>query len=123
MRGPMADLSIADRLRAAEPASRPIRDLIARLTAAELFRGARAGGRPIGAAALVDFAITGLSFDSRRVSPGQLFIAVRGEHVDGHEFVESAAARGAVAAVVEQPVAAADVPQLVVRNTQRVEPL
>src|SRR5437762_9287969 len=119
MRGPMADLSIADRLRAAEPASRPIRDLIARLTAAELFRGARAGGRPIGAAALVDFAITGLSFDSRRVSPGQLFIAVRGEHVDGHEFVESAAERGAVAAVVEQPVAAADVPQLVVRNTQR----
>ncbi len=44
----------------------------------------------------------GYSIDSRTVGPGQLFFAVKGERLDGHEFVESALARGAVAAVVRQ---------------------
>jgi UDP-N-acetylmuramoyl-L-alanyl-D-glutamate--2,6-diaminopimelate ligase len=115
----VADISIADRIRAAEPSPRWVRDLVARLTVADQFHGARADGRPIGAAALGDLAISGLSYDSRAVGPGQLFVAVRGEHADGHEFVAAAASQGAVAALVEQPVPAADLPQLVVRNTQR----
>jgi UDP-N-acetylmuramoyl-tripeptide--D-alanyl-D-alanine ligase len=44
---------------------------------------------------------TGYSIDSRTVAPGDLFFAVRGEHLDGHEFVASALGGGAVAAVVE----------------------
>src|ERR1700683_160592 len=44
----------------------------------------------------------GYSIDSRTVGPGQLFLAVKGERLDGHDFVESALARGAVAAVVRR---------------------
>lgn len=39
--------------------------------------------------------------DSRDVTPGALFVAVRGEHVDGHDFVSDAVRRGAGAVVVE----------------------
>ena len=44
---------------------------------------------------------TGYSIDSRTLRPGDLFFAVRGERLDGHDFVEAALAKGAVAAVVE----------------------
>jgi len=44
----------------------------------------------------------GYSIDSRTVGPGQLFFAVKGERLDGHDFVESALERGAVAAVVRR---------------------
>ncbi len=45
---------------------------------------------------------TGYSIDSRTVAPGQLFFAVKGERLDGHDFVEQALERGAVAAVVRK---------------------
>jgi UDP-N-acetylmuramoyl-tripeptide--D-alanyl-D-alanine ligase len=44
----------------------------------------------------------GYSIDSRTVAPGELFFAVRGERLDGHDFVTAAFARGAVAAVVSR---------------------
>lgn len=52
---------------------------------------------------------TGFEIDSRRVQPGQCFVALPGERVDGHRFVASAAAQGAVAAIVRtlQPVSVA----------------
>jgi UDP-N-acetylmuramoyl-tripeptide--D-alanyl-D-alanine ligase len=40
------------------------------------------------------------SIDSRTIGPGQLFFAVKGERLDGHDFVEEALEKGAVAAVV-----------------------
>src|ERR1700691_5970150 len=40
------------------------------------------------------------SIDSRTTVPGQLFFAVQGERLDGHDFVEQALEKGAVAAVV-----------------------
>ncbi len=43
----------------------------------------------------------GYSIDSRTVFPGELFFAVRGERLDGHDYVEAALDKGAVAAVVE----------------------
>lgn len=43
---------------------------------------------------------TGYSIDSRTISSGDLFFAVRGERMDGHDYVEAALANGAVAAVV-----------------------
>jgi UDP-N-acetylmuramoyl-tripeptide--D-alanyl-D-alanine ligase len=46
--------------------------------------------------------ITGVSHDSRRVHPGDLFVAIRGERVDGHAFLPAALAAGAVAALIEQ---------------------
>ena len=42
----------------------------------------------------------GYSIDSRTIRPGELFIAIRGERKDGHEFVPQAFERGAVAAIV-----------------------
>ena len=44
--------------------------------------------------------ITGISFDSRTTAPGDVFIALTGELVDGHDFVEQAFERGAVAALL-----------------------
>ena len=42
----------------------------------------------------------GYSIDSRTVTPGELFFAVRGDRLDGHDYVVAAAKRGALAAVV-----------------------
>ena len=50
--------------------------------------------------------ITGISFDSRTTAPGDVFIALTSELVDGHDFVEQAFERGAVAALVERWVSA-----------------
>jgi UDP-N-acetylmuramoyl-tripeptide--D-alanyl-D-alanine ligase len=47
--------------------------------------------------------IKGISTDSRQIQPGQLFVALQGENFDGHKFVASAIAKGAVAAVVSKP--------------------
>jgi UDP-N-acetylmuramoyl-tripeptide--D-alanyl-D-alanine ligase len=44
----------------------------------------------------------GVSTDSRKVVPGSLFVAIEGEHFDGHDFVDAAAAQGAVAAIVSK---------------------
>jgi UDP-N-acetylmuramoyl-L-alanyl-D-glutamate--2,6-diaminopimelate ligase len=43
--------------------------------------------------------ITGLEYDSRRVVPGQIFVAIRGESTDGNRYIDAAIARGAVAIV------------------------
>ncbi|MGA9565620.1 MAG: UDP-N-acetylmuramoyl-tripeptide--D-alanyl-D-alanine ligase [Candidatus Korobacteraceae bacterium] len=45
---------------------------------------------------------TGYSIDSRTLQPGDLFFAVSGERLDGHEFVDAALANGAVATVVRR---------------------
>ena len=41
--------------------------------------------------------------DSRRVKQGSVFVAVKGAHVDGHAFLDSALAKGAVGVVLEEP--------------------
>lgn len=48
-----------------------------------------------------DVAVTAVTADSRRVTPGTLFVAVRGLTVDGHDYVESAIAAGAVAVLAQ----------------------
>ena len=48
--------------------------------------------------------ITGVESDSRAIAPGNLFIALKGERVDGHDFLGAAAKNGAAAALVEHPV-------------------
>jgi UDP-N-acetylmuramoyl-L-alanyl-D-glutamate--2,6-diaminopimelate ligase len=54
-----------------------------------------------------DPSVTGLAYDSRRVKPGYVFIAMRGETSDGNQFIDRAIANGAVAVVsdstAEQP--------------------
>lgn len=48
--------------------------------------------------------IATVSIDSRKMEPGALFVAIRGETFDGHHFLKEAAAGGAVAALVHSPV-------------------
>ncbi len=48
--------------------------------------------------------ITGIAYDSRRVSPGDLFVAVQGLRVDGHHYIADAVANGAAAVAVEPTV-------------------
>src|SRR2546430_375293 len=45
--------------------------------------------------------VTGVGTDSRDTSAGELFVALRGERFDGHQFIEAARTRGASAALVE----------------------
>jgi UDP-N-acetylmuramoyl-tripeptide--D-alanyl-D-alanine ligase len=48
--------------------------------------------------------ITEAAIDSRQIIPGGLFVAIPGEHVDGHDYVAQAFQAGAVAALIERPV-------------------
>src|ERR1051326_8215253 len=50
------------------------------------------------------FEVTGVTFDSREVRPGDLFVAMPGTVHDGHKFVDGAFASGAAGAIVSQPV-------------------
>jgi UDP-N-acetylmuramoyl-L-alanyl-D-glutamate--2,6-diaminopimelate ligase len=107
--------SIAERISSAEPAEpAPIAALIDRLTAEGRVRGARRDGRPIGVAGIRDVLVRGVTQDSRAVMDGALFVAVPGLHVDGHDFLDAAASRGAAAAIVERPVPHVALPQLLV---------
>lgn len=58
-----------------------------------------------------------VSTDSRQIGAGDLFVALRGERYDGHEFIAEVAAKGAVAAIVEAAVDCA-LPQLVVPDSR-----
>ena len=51
---------------------------------------------------LSDAEITGVSYDSRLVAPGDLFVAIPGTRADGHDFLSLALQRGAVAAIVSK---------------------
>lgn len=65
---------------------------------AEIVGGRLSGAEP---ATLVRGSV---EFDSREVSPGGLFLALPGEHVDGHDYVAAATAAGAAASLVTRPV-------------------
>lgn len=54
--------------------------------------------------------------DSRLVQPGDIFVAIRGEQMDGHEFVEKAHQQGAALALVERRIES-EIPQVIVQNT------
>jgi UDP-N-acetylmuramoyl-tripeptide--D-alanyl-D-alanine ligase len=62
----------------------------------------------------------GVSTDSRTLAAGELFVAIRGERFDGHQFLAAAKARGAAAALVDERYAGeAPLPLLVAEDTRR----
>ena len=63
--------------------------------------------------------ITGVAIDSRKVLPGNLFIATRGAANDGHDFIGAALARGATAVVVEHDVPAVGTTVVQVTDSRR----
>jgi UDP-N-acetylmuramoyl-tripeptide--D-alanyl-D-alanine ligase len=71
-----------------------------------------AGGRLAGG----DRTFDSIAIDSRILTPGALFVALKGEQVDGHDFAAAAAARGASSLLVDRELAI-DLPQVIVRDT------
>jgi len=70
--------------------------------------------RATGGTASSPFEVTGVTFDSREVGPGDLFVAMPGTVHDGHKFVGAAFEAGAAGAVVSQPV---EGPHVLVEDT------
>jgi UDP-N-acetylmuramoyl-L-alanyl-D-glutamate--2,6-diaminopimelate ligase len=102
---------LARLLAAAEPAPRPLADLVERV---------RGAGQLAGLVGDTDAVVVGaIGHDSRVARPGSLFVAVAGDHDDGHRFAAAAVAAGAVALVVEHPIDGLGVPQLVVQRSRR----
>jgi UDP-N-acetylmuramoyl-L-alanyl-D-glutamate--2,6-diaminopimelate ligase len=65
-------------------------------------------------AAPADVPVRRLAEDSRRIGPGDVFVAVRGASADGHDHAAAAVARGAVAVLAERPLPGLGVPVVVV---------
>ena len=77
---------------------------------------AATGGRLAG-----NWAASGVSIDSRSLQPGDLFVALRGDRFDGHDYVRLALEAGAAAAMVDRAITglAGDTPLLIVADTLR----
>ena len=70
--------------------------------------------------------IGSIAYDSRRVSLGALFVCIKGDKFDGHEFVDGAVQNGACALVVDDPnriPTSIGVPTIVVRNARHALPV
>ena len=62
---------------------------------------------------------TRIATDTRTIKAGDIFLALTGDNFDGHDYIELAASKGAVAAIVSKPVATAhSIGQLVVSDTR-----
>ncbi len=78
--------------------------------AAGVTEGRTSGGNPV---------FAGVSTDSRTLRPGELFVALRGEHFDGHAFLAQAKAAGACAAMVDRAYGGEyPIPVLIVADTK-----
>ncbi len=66
-----------------------------------------------------DVKFTGCNTDTRQITPGTIYVALRGENFDGHKFVSAAQENGASAVIVEQVVADCNLPCLCVADTRK----
>jgi len=66
-----------------------------------------------------DVPVDAITQDTRALAPGSLYVALRGERFDGHDFAADAVARGAVALLVERPLDLPGVPQVLVEDGER----
>ena len=65
----------------------------------------------------LDRSVFGIATDTRSLKSQELFVALVGENFDGHDFVELAKERGAIAVIVNRPITSLDLPQFVVKDT------
>jgi UDP-N-acetylmuramoyl-L-alanyl-D-glutamate--2,6-diaminopimelate ligase len=63
--------------------------------------------------------ITGIAIDNRNIQPGDLFIALKGDFADGHDFISDAIKRGAVAVVGDRGISDLSVPYVRVENSRQ----
>ena len=57
---------------------------------------------PVSIEGPLDREVAGITYDSRRVTPGMIFVAIPGQQVDGHQFINTAIDRGAAAIICTQ---------------------
>lgn len=81
------------------------------LEAAQFIAGAQIFGEP-------DAHFERVCTDSRTAGPGDLFVALKGEHFDGHDFLAEVAARGVAALLVSRPTGQISLPTLQVADTR-----
>ncbi len=73
----------------------------------------------IGSATLTaDASVSGLTTDSRHIEPGNLFLALRGENFDAHDFLAAVSSSGAAAVVAEHVPSGFTLPALIVPDTK-----
>jgi len=63
--------------------------------------------------------ITSVCTDTRKITPGALFVPLAGENVDGHDYILSAGESGAVCALTERADIPSDIPLILVNSTRR----
>lgn len=61
--------------------------------------------------------ITSVERDSRQIKPGSLFLAIKGERVDGHDYIETCYQNGAICALCEKPPKTDDMAYILVDST------
>jgi UDP-N-acetylmuramoyl-tripeptide--D-alanyl-D-alanine ligase len=76
--------------------------------------------KAIGFDGLKNFKAIGVSIDSRTLKPGEIFIAIRGDQFDGHNFISKAIEAGAVAIIVERRWTDANATMMVSINVPRI---
>ena len=64
-----------------------------------------------------DVDIKGISYNSNTINSHEIFVCLKGEHVDGHNFAQKAFEKGAVALMCEKPLNI-EIPQIIVKSTQ-----
>jgi UDP-N-acetylmuramoyl-L-alanyl-D-glutamate--2,6-diaminopimelate ligase len=92
--------------------ARPLGGLVAEVEARSLLRSVVPGGP----SAPGQVQVSGVQLDSRRVQPGDLFVALHGARDDGHDFAPNAVEAGAVAVMGERLIPGLEVPQLIVER-------
>lgn len=78
---------------------------------------AACGGLYVGSEDMKATAITSVERDSRCVKPGALFLAIPGERVDGHDFIQTAYQKGAVCTLCEKTPSSTEKPFILVPST------
>lgn len=78
---------------------------------------AACGGKYVGDDALKNTAVTSVERDSRAVKDGSLFLAIKGERVDGHDFIEKCYDSGAICAICEKAPENPKKPYILVEST------
>ena len=65
-----------------------------------------------------DVEITGISYNSKTIQNGEIFVCLVGEHSDGHNFAKMAVENGAVALFCEKEIEDLTIPQVIVNSTR-----
>lgn len=75
------------------------------------------GGQYMGSDACADVEVSGIAIDSRKIEKDWLFVATKGERVDGHSFIEQVIEKGAAGVVSERELGEVNFPYILVEDS------